>query len=58
MAALSSDISAIVIFPITMGSSIIIGVIIGWMWFKEKLTFKSALGVLGTIVSLILINIF
>ena len=58
MAVLSSDISAIVIFPITMGSSIIIGVIIGWMWFKEKLTFKSALGVLGTIVSLMLINMF
>lgn len=56
IARLSSDISALVIFPITMGSSVIIGVIVGWLCFKEKLTFKSIAGVIGGIISLIMIN--
>lgn len=58
MAGLSSDISALIIFPVTMGSSVIMGVVVGWLCFKEKLTFKSMAGVIGGIISLILINIF
>lgn len=58
MAGLSSEISALVIFPVTMGSSIIIGVIVGWLCFKEKLTFKSMTGIICGIISLILINMF
>ena len=58
MAGLSSDVSALVIFPVTMGSSVIMGVIVGWLCFKEKLTFKSMAGVIGGIISLILINMF
>lgn len=58
MAGLSSDISALVIFPVTMGSSVIMGVIVGWLCFKEKLTLKSMAGVIGGIISLILINMF
>lgn len=58
MASLTSDISALVIFPATMGSSVIVGVLVGWICFKEKTTFKSALGTIIGIVSLIMINMF
>lgn len=58
MAGLSSRISALLIFPVTMGSSVIMGVVVGWLSFKEKLTFKSMAGVIGGIISLILINMF
>lgn len=58
MAGLASDISALVIFPVTMGSSVIMGVIVGWLCFKESLTFKSLLGVILGIISLVMINMF
>ena len=58
MASLAGDISALVIFPVTMGSSVIMGVIVGWLCFKEKLTIKSMLGIIGGIISLIMINMF
>lgn len=57
MASLASSISALVIFPITMGSSIMMGVVVGWLCFKEKITTKGLLGVLGGILSLIMINL-
>lgn len=58
MASLASDISALVIFPVTMGSSVIMGAIIGWLCFREKLTVKSMIGIIGGIISLIMINMF
>ena len=58
VAFLSSDMSALVIFPVTMGSSLILSVMIGWICFKESLTLKSMAGIIGCIVSLMLINMF
>lgn len=58
MAGLSSEISALIIFPVTMGSSVVISVVVGWLWFKEKLTLKNISGIIGTIISLVMINMF
>ena len=55
---LSGNISSFIIFPVTMAGSVIIGAAIGWLWFSEKLTLKNIIGVLGAIVSLMLINMF
>ena len=58
LTALSSHIPALVIFPITMGSSVIMGVIVGWVCFKEKLTLKNMIGIFFGILSLVMINLF
>ena len=58
MAMLASKISSFVIFPVTTGSSVIMGAIIGWLCFREKLTVKSMIGIIGGIISLIMINMF
>lgn len=55
---LSSSFPAALLFPVTMGSSVIVSVIVGWLWFKEKMTVKNILGIILGIVSLIMINMF
>ena len=57
-AGLTSEISALMIFPIIMGSSVLMGVVVGLLCFKEKISFKSMAGFIGVIMSLILINMF
>ena len=58
MTALSSGIPASLLFPVTMGSSVIVSVIVGWLWFKEKMTAKNIIGIVLGIVSLVMINLF
>ena len=58
MTGLTSSISSLIIFPVTMGSSVIMGVVVGWLCFKEKLTARSMIGIVGGIISLIMINVF
>lgn len=55
---LSSSIPASLLFPVTMGSSVIVSVIVGWLWFKEKMTAKNIIGIVLGIVSLVMINMF
>lgn len=58
IAILSSKVSSLLIFPVTMGSSVVIGVLVGLFFFKEKILLKSVLGIMGVIISLIMINMF
>lgn len=58
MTVLSSKVSSTLIFPVTMGSSVSISVLVGLLFFKEKTSFKSILGIIGVIISLVMINIF
>ena len=55
---LTTNIPGLVIFPMTMGGSVILSVVIGRLWFEEKLTIKNMIGVTGAIISLIMINVF
>lgn len=57
-AVLSSKVSSMSIFPVTMGSSVSISVLVGLLFFKEKTSFKSILGIIGVIISLVMINMF
>lgn len=49
-------IPATVLFPFTTGSSVIMGVIVGWSLFKERLSVKNIIGIVVGIISLIMIN--
>lgn len=55
---LATNIPAVALFTITTGSSVISGVIIGFVLFKEKQTLKNIIGVIIGIISLIIINSF
>lgn len=55
---LSSKVPSATIFPVTMGSSVSISVLVGLFFFKEKTSFKSIVGIIGVIISLVMINMF
>ena len=54
---LSSRIIASVLYPVNMGGGLVLAVICGFIFFKEKLTLKNSTGIVLGIISLILLNI-
>lgn len=53
---LANEIPAVVLFPVLKSGSLILGAIVGWMIFKEKLSVKNIIGIIIAIGALILLN--
>lgn len=56
--SLSDTLPSFLIFPCTMGGSVVIGILIGRMFYREKLSFVNIMGIIGVIVSVLMINLF
>ena len=53
---LANQIPAAVLFPVLNSGSLIMGVIAGWLVFKEKLSAKNIIGIILAIGALVLLN--
>lgn len=54
---LSSRVVASVLYPVNMGGGLVLAVVCGFIFFREKLTVRSGIGIILGILSLILLNI-
>ena len=53
---LANQIPAAVLFPVLQSGALIMGAIVGWLIFKEKLSVKNIIGIVLTIGALVLLN--
>lgn len=56
-ALLAGAFDALVLFPLKNGSSIVVASIVGAVFFKEKLTVKSIVGIIISILAITMINV-
>ena len=54
---IAPHIPAAVLFPSLKGGALLMGVLVGWMIFKEKLSVKNIIGVVLCVAALIILNL-
>ena len=54
---LSSNVDAAILYPISMGGGLVLTVLAGFTFFKEKKTFVDLTGIVIGLMSMILLNI-
>ena len=54
---LANEIPAAVLFPVLKSGSLIFGAVVGWAFFKEKLSVKNIIGIVCCISALIVLNL-
>ena len=54
----AGHLSAVLLYPLNQGVSLILASLMSWVFFREKLSLKAILGILTAFVGLLLVNLF